>query len=82
MSSLFDLSGKAALVTIGRAMVAGMPLLMSFLSFIGTAAMLWVGGSILVHGLHELGLHHPYEDIHHLAEAAAHAAPHSVAGFV
>jgi predicted DNA repair protein MutK len=39
---------------IGRALVAGMPKLLSALSVIGTAAMLWVGGQIIVHGF---GLH-------------------------
>jgi hypothetical protein len=39
---------------IGRALVAGMPKLLSALSIIGTAAMLWVGGQIIVHGF---GLH-------------------------
>mgnify|MGYP000117593896 CR=1 FL=1 len=66
----------------GRALVRGMPLLMKFLSIVGTAAMLWVGGSIMVHGLHDLGMHHPYEDIHHLAVAAAHSVPHSLEGAV
>ncbi len=37
--------------------------------------MIWVGGSIIVHGLHELGWHLPYDTIHHLAVAAAHAVP-------
>jgi uncharacterized protein len=35
---------------IGRALVKGMPKLLSFLSIVGTAAMLWVGGQIIVHG--------------------------------
>ena len=35
---------------IGRALVQGMPKLLSFLSIVGTAAMLWVGGQIIVHG--------------------------------
>ncbi len=35
---------------IGRAMVRGMPKLLAALSTIGTAAMLWVGGQIIVHG--------------------------------
>lgn len=74
-------TSSTALQTIGRGLVRGMPVLMRFLSIVGTAAMLWVGGSIVVHGLHELGLHHPYEDIHHLAEAAAHAVP-AAGGFV
>ncbi|MBB3764952.1 DUF808 domain-containing protein [Sphingomicrobium lutaoense] len=39
---------------IGRAMIAFVPKLLKFLSVVGTAAMLWVGGSILLHGFHEL----------------------------
>ncbi|MEQ1539751.1 MAG: DUF808 domain-containing protein [Sphingorhabdus sp.] len=35
---------------VGRALVQGMPKLLSFLSIVGTAAMLWVGGQIIVHG--------------------------------
>jgi predicted DNA repair protein MutK len=57
--------------SFGRAIVRFMPALMALISFVGTAAMLWVGGNIIVHGLHELGWHWPYETIHHLAEAAA-----------
>ena len=37
---------------IGRALVKGMPKLLAALSTIGTAAMLWVGGQIILHGLH------------------------------
>ncbi len=66
--------------SFGRGLVKSMPVLMKVLSAVGTAAMLWVGGSIMIHGLHELGLHHPYEDIHHLAEVAAHATPAAVSG--
>ena len=39
---------------IGCALVAGMPKLLAALSVIGTAAMAWVGGGIIVHGLEEL----------------------------
>ena len=35
---------------IGRGLVKGMPKLLAALSTIGTAAMLWVGGQIIVHG--------------------------------
>ena len=38
----------------GRGLVKGMPKLMALLSTVGTAAMLWVGGQIIVHGF---GLH-------------------------
>ena len=58
---------------LGRSIVRLMPRLMKLLSTVGTAAMLWVGGSIIVHGLAELGWHAPEEIIHHVAEAVAHA---------
>jgi uncharacterized protein len=41
--------------TIGRGLVAGMPKLLKALAVIGTAAMLWVGGGIIVHGMEQLG---------------------------
>ena len=66
----------------GRGLVVAMPKLMAFLSTVGTLAMLWVGGNIVVHGLHELGLHEPYGTIHHMAELAAHAVPVGMAGIV
>lgn len=57
---------------IGRGLVVAMPKLMTFLSTVGTAAMLWVGGSIVLHGLEVTHLWAwPYDTIHHLAEAAA-----------
>src|SRR3546814_15814081 len=40
---------------LGRALVHAMPRLMTALSVIGIAAMIWVGGGILVHGLEEFG---------------------------
>jgi len=42
---------------IGRALVSGMPLLLTVLSVVGTVAMLWVGGGIVLHAMHELGAH-------------------------
>jgi predicted DNA repair protein MutK len=61
---------------LGRGLVQGMPPLLSFLSTVGTAAMLWVGGSIVLHGLEVTHLWAwPYETIHHLAETVAHAVP-------
>ncbi len=55
--------------TLGTALVKGMPIVMRWLSVIGTAAMIWVGGGIIVHGLEIFGWHWPAETIHHLAEA-------------
>ena len=49
---------------IGRLLVAGMPKLLSVLSLVGTAAMLWVGGHILLVGADELGWHWPYDLVH------------------
>ena len=66
---------RGALAALGRGIVKVMPALMTALTVVGTAAMIWVGGQIIVHGLHELGWHAPYEAIHHWAEAAAHAVP-------
>ena len=55
---------------IGRGLVKAMPNVFSALSVIGTVAMLWVGGGILMHGSHTLGLAWPAEPIEHLAHAA------------
>jgi predicted DNA repair protein MutK len=66
--------GRAgALGALGRALVAGMPPFLSFLSVLGTLAMLWVGGGILVHGLAEFGLHGPEEVIQDVAVAIGEA---------
>ncbi|ARJ68333.1 DUF808 domain-containing protein [Paracoccus contaminans] len=56
-------------------LVRVMPRFMAALTIIGTAAMIWVGGSIVLHGLHDLGLHQPYEWIQHRAAEAAAAMP-------
>lgn len=55
---------------VGCGLVRAMPTLLRSLSAIGTAAMLWVGGGIIVHGMHEFHL----EFVPHLAEGARHAA--------
>ncbi|MEN9288859.1 MAG: hypothetical protein RL317_482, partial [Pseudomonadota bacterium] len=47
---------NAARQAIGRALVRTMPVLLSALSGIGVAAMIWVGGGIVLHGLHEFHL--------------------------
>jgi predicted DNA repair protein MutK len=45
-----------------------MPVVLSVLSKVGIAAMLWVGGHILLVGLDELGFHALYDVVHHLEE--------------
>ena len=66
---------SAAAQAIGRGLVKGMPLVMSALSVIGTAAMVWVGGQIIVHGIEEFGFTTLPHWIHDTAEAASHAVP-------
>jgi predicted DNA repair protein MutK len=58
---------------IGRALVAAMPRLLSTLSVVGVAAMIWVGGHILLVGLDDLGLHAPYSWVHHVEESVHEA---------
>lgn len=60
--------------SLGRGLVKGMPVLLRVLSVVGTAAMLWVGGNIVLHGLEVTHLWAwPYETIHHIAENVAAA---------
>lgn len=60
---------------VGGFLVAAMPKVLQVISVVGTVAMLWVGGHIILVGLHELGWHPLYDFVHHAAEAAAHAIP-------
>jgi predicted DNA repair protein MutK len=55
---------------LGRGLVKAMPVTMEALTVIGTAAMLWVGGGIIVHGLAHFGLN----AVPHLVEGASHWA--------
>jgi uncharacterized protein len=60
---------------LGRALVFGMPGFLTFLSAAGTAAMIWVGGGIIVHGLDGYGLHSIHHAIETVGKAAGHALP-------
>ena len=51
---------------LGRGLVSGMPAFLEWLSLLGMAAMLWVGGGIILHGLEDFGLG---------------ALPHAIHGF-
>ena len=64
---------SGALQAIGRGLVKGVPVMMRWLAVIGTAAMIWVGGGILLHGAEELGLSGPAHVVHHASEVAGHA---------
>jgi predicted DNA repair protein MutK len=58
---------------VGRGLVAAMPKLLAALSAIGTVAMLWVGGHILLVGTDDVGWHAPYGLVHHAEEFVHHA---------
>ena len=48
----------------GRMLVNGMPKVLTVLASVGTLAMLWVGGGIILHGLEELGVPAPAHVAH------------------
>jgi predicted DNA repair protein MutK len=60
---------------LGRGIVRSMPVLLKLLSVIGTAAMIWVGGGIILHGLEVFGPPAIEHAVKAAAEAAAHAVP-------
>jgi uncharacterized protein len=73
--------GAGGVASLGRGLVKGMPKLLSVISVVGTAAMLWVGGHILLVGTDDLGWHGPYELVHHWEEDV-HAAAGALGGLL
>ncbi|MET0907578.1 MAG: DUF808 domain-containing protein [Tardiphaga sp.] len=65
----------SAIRGFGRALVKGMPVFLQLLAVVGTAAMIWVGGGILVHGLEGYGLPQIAHTIHEAAAASAKLVP-------
>jgi len=64
---------------LGRWLVSAMPVILTIISIVGTAAMLWVGGSIIIHSLHELGVSWPYTTIKSFAYGiAGDTAPNAI----
>ncbi len=61
-------TGRPAPARIGRALVSAMPKVLTLLSTVGTAAMVWVGGHILLAGAAELGWTGPYDVVHAIEE--------------
>lgn len=57
----------------GRLLVGAMPVLLALLSGVGTIAMLWVGGGILLHGLEVLGVPQPAHVAHEFSHWVEHA---------
>lgn len=78
---LANTSRVGAVRAFGRGLVQAMPGFMALLSAVGTAAMLWVGGQIVIHGMKDLGFGGLYDMIHHWAAAAAALVPQA-AGLV
>ncbi len=72
---------SGAVASLGRGLVRAMPMVLTVLTVVGTAAMLWVGGHILLVGTDELGLHFLYDAVHHVEEAA-HDATGALGGLV
>lgn len=68
---LSQIGRMAATRKFGLWLVKSMPTLMMIISVIGTAAMLWVGGNIIVHGLENLGWHLPYDTIKGIAKSVS-----------
>ena len=60
---------------IGRGLVLGMPGFLKLLGLVGTAAMIWVGGGIIIHGFEEFGLGGLGHALHDAAAAAGRAMP-------
>ena len=58
-------NGESAL---GTALVKGMPVVLDIIGVIGTAAMLWVGGHIVIKGLHDFGADQRYGFIHSVTD--------------
>ncbi len=81
---------------LGLALVEAMPRLLAAISFIGTLAMLWVGGHIFLVSLYEIGghdgllegtlvgdvLHAPYDVIHHWEEGLRDAIGGALGGLL
>ncbi|MCT2400367.1 DUF808 domain-containing protein [Novosphingobium mangrovi (ex Huang et al. 2023)] len=64
----------AATQAVGRFLLRAMPVVLQVLGSVGTLAMLWVGGGIILHGLEELGLPQPAQVAHGIEHGLAEAA--------
>jgi len=64
-------SGKGLLKPVGNTLVRAMPILLVVLSIVGTAAMLWVGGGIILHGMEVFGLDWMPHTFHQIAHWVA-----------
>lgn len=72
--------GRGFVARLGTATVTAMPKVLDAIGVIGTVAMLWVGGHILIAGVHDVGWHAPYDALHHLEHGVRHAIDVPVLG--
>jgi len=68
-------TAPALMRALGGAIVKGMPHVLAGLAVVGTVAMLWVGGGILLHGLDDLGAGLPAHAVHGVAAFFGHLVP-------
>lgn len=68
-------SDKGFISSIGDFLVRAMPILLATLSVVGTAAMLWVGGQIILHGMEVFGLGWLPHLIHGIADTVGSWLP-------
>ena len=61
----------AGVKKFGQGLVKAMPFVLSALSVVGTFAMTWVGGHIIIEGIGELGWHGPHDLIAAIADPVA-----------
>ena len=67
--------GGTITTAIGQAIVYGMPPFLKMLSFVGLVAMLWVGGGIIIHGLHAYGIDGPEHVVQVISDAVRATIP-------
>ena len=65
----------AATRAVGRALVRAMPVVLKALGTIGVAAMIWVGGGIILHGMEQFGFGTLPHALHGAAKVVGHASP-------
>ena len=70
--------GGTITTAIGQAITYGMPPFLKMLSFVGLVAMLWVGGGIIIHGLHAYGIDGPEHVVQVISDATRAAIPQIV----
>jgi uncharacterized protein len=67
---------------LGRGLVLGMPKILFLLTVIGTTAMTWVGGSIIIHGLEVLGWTTPSHWLHDVVKIVSDLSPPSFSAVI